>query len=60
MSVPKTDALPLGYTPYACPKGGKEKQGSKNERIGELLDRTGRVLGNSLPLSRLQLRYIVT
>lgn len=21
MSVPKTDALPLGYTPYACPKG---------------------------------------
>ena len=30
------------------PEGGKEKQGSKNERIGELLDRTGRVLGNYL------------
>ena len=51
---------------------GKEKQGevansrppgegSKNERIGELLDRTGRgCWGIIWPLSRLQLRYIVT
>ena len=37
MPVPKTDALPLGYTPYGLVldgrtgRGGREKQGSKNE-----------------------------
>lgn len=37
MPVPKTDALPLGYTPYGLVLdvrtggGGREKQGSKNE-----------------------------
>lgn len=37
MPVPKTDALPLGYTPYGfwtverTGRGGREKQGSKNE-----------------------------
>lgn len=36
MPVPKTDALPLGYTPYGLvldgrTNGGREKQGSKNE-----------------------------
>lgn len=37
MPAPKTDALPLGYTPYGLfwtvrtGRGGREKQGSKNE-----------------------------
>ncbi|KAJ4956371.1 hypothetical protein NE237_013154 [Protea cynaroides] len=35
MPVPKTDALPLGYTPYgrSLGRGGREKQGSKNEPV---------------------------
>lgn len=37
MPVPKTDALPLGYTPYgrSLGRGGREKQGSKNEPCKE-------------------------
>lgn len=34
MSIPKTDALSVGYTPYnrSLERGGREKQGSKKKK----------------------------
>lgn len=36
MSVPKTDALPLGYTPYGGPLPGGRKGDAKEAYISDL------------------------